>query len=69
MRWGGHVQGMGEERLPKRAWDADEKGRGRREDRGSGGKRAWEEICMGTVGMNSHEWVTFAEERGTWKEL
>ena len=69
MRWGGHGQRMGEERLPKRAWDAGEKDRGRREDRGSGGKTAWKEICMRTGGMKSHEWVILAEERGAWKEL
>ena len=30
MRWAGHVQRMGEDRLPKRVWKAEEGGRRRR---------------------------------------
>ena len=36
-----------------------------REDRNSDGKTAWMGI---RDGPNSHEWVTFAQERVAWKE-
>ena len=68
MRWAGHVQRMGEDRLSKRAWEAEEGGRRRR----GRPKLRWKDYVkrdLERAGMNSQEWKTIAEDRGRWREL
>ena len=62
MRWAGHVQRMGEDRLSKRAWKAEEGGR-----RSCDGKTVKRDLER--AGMNGQEWKTIAEDRGRWREL
>ena len=59
MRWAGHVQRMGEDRLSKRAWKAEEGGRRRR----GRPKLRWKDC------VNGQEWKTTAEDRGKWRTL
>ena len=50
MRWAGHVQRMGEDRLSKRGWKAEEGGRRRKEeDESCDGKTMSNEILKGQV--------------------
>ena len=67
MRWAGHVQRMGEDRLSKRAWNTEEGGRRRRRP-----KLRWKDCFkqhLERAGMNSQEWKTTAEDRGKWRTL
>ena len=66
MRWAGHVQRMGEDRLSKRAWKAEECGRRGR------AKLRWKDYVkrdLERAGTNGQEWKTIAEDRGKWREL
>ena len=58
MRWAGHVQRMGEDRLSKRSWKAEEGGgRGRP-------KLRWKDCFkrdLERAGTKSQEWTTTAE--------
>ena len=68
MRWAGHVQRMGEDRLSKRAWKAEEGGRRRR----GRPKLRWKDCVkrdLENEGTNGQEWKTIAEDRGRWREL
>ena len=50
MRWAGHVQRMGEDRLSKRAWKAEEGGiEEEEEDESCDGKKVSNEILKGQV--------------------
>ena len=67
MRWAGHVQRLGEDRLSKRALKAEEGGRRRGRP-----KLGWKDCVkpdLERAGMNSQEWKTIAEDRGRWREL
>ena len=68
MRWAGHVQRMGEERLLKRAWKAEEGGERRR-----GRPKLWWKDCvkrdLERAGTNGQEWKTIAKDRWRWREL
>ena len=62
MRWTGHVQRMGEDRLSKRAWKAEEGGRRRR----GRPKLRWKDCIkrdLERAGTNGQEWKTTAEDR------
>jgi len=67
MRWTGHVERMGEQRLLKKPSKQvrvhDEEG----EDESSDRKTTW--IDFRTARLNSHERRTFAEESRVWKDL
>ena len=68
MRWAGHVQRMGEDRLLKRAWKAEEGGRRRR----GRPKLRWKDCVnrdLERAGTNGQEWKTTAEDRGKWRTL
>ena len=68
MRWAGHVQRMGEDRLSKRAWKAEEGGRRRR----GRPKLRWKDCVkrdLERAGTNDQEWKTIAEDRGRWRAL
>ena len=68
MRWERYVQRMGEDRLSKRAWKAEEGGRRRR-----GRPKLRRKDCvkrdLERAGMNGREWKTIAEDRGKWRTL
>ena len=71
MRWAGHVQRIGEDRLLKgallkRAWEAEEGGRRRRP------KLRWKDCVkrdLERAGTNGQEWKTIAEDIGRWRAL
>ena len=66
MRWAGHVQRTGEDRLSKRAWKAEEGDRRRRP------KLRWNDcvkLDLENEGTNGQEWKTTAADRGRWREL
>ena len=68
MRWAGHVQRMGEDRLSKRAWKAEEGGRRRR----GRPKLRWKDCVkrdLERAGTNGQEWKTIVEDRGRWRTL
>ena len=68
MRWAGHVLRMGEDRLSKRAWKAEEGGR-RRTGRP---KLRWKDCVkrdLERAGTNAQEWKTITEDRGRWRVL
>ena len=59
---------MGEDRLSKRAWKAEEGGRRRR----GRPKLGWKDCVkrdLERAGMNDQEWKTIAKDRGRWREL
>ena len=49
MRWAGHVQRTGEDRLSKRAWQAEELAEEEEEDQSCDGKTVSNEILKGQV--------------------
>ena len=68
MRLAGHVQRMGEYRLSKRVWKAEEGGRRRR----GRPKLRWQDCVkrdLERAGTNGQEWKTIAEDRGRWRAL
>ena len=68
MKWSGHVQRMGEDRLSKRAWKAEEGGRRRR----GRPKLRWKDCVkrdLERAGTNSQKLKTTAEDRRKWRTL
>ena len=68
MRWAGHVQRMGEDRLSKRTWKVEEGGRSRR----GRPKLQWKDCVkrdLERAGTNDQEWKTTTEDRGKWRTL
>ena len=68
MRWAGHVQRMGEDRLSKRAGKAEEGGR-RRKGRP---KLRWKDCVkrnLERAGTNDLEWKTIAADKGRCRAL
>ena len=62
MIWAGHMQRMGEDRLSKRTWKAEEGGRRRR----GRPKLRWKDCVkrdLERTGTNGQEWKTIAEDR------
>ena len=68
MRWAGDVQRMGEDRLSKRAWKAEEGGR-RRRGRPNLRRKDCVKRYLERAGTNGQEWKTIAEDRGRWTAL
>ena len=68
MRWAGHVQIMGEDRLSKITWKAEQGGRRRR----GRPKLRWKDCIkrdLERADTNSQEWETIAEGRGRGRAL
>ena len=69
MRWAGHVQSIGDNTLPKGAWQAEDGGSEDGEDRGADGKTAWSETWVGLALSALNGRMAFAEDMGAWEEF